>query len=58
VASAQGAATAVASALAMRGVTVIHAPVTTSGARDMRAAAIEPHDASEPLLAKLGGNHD
>ena len=39
--SPQAAATAVASALAEPGVTVIHAPVSTSGAHDVRRTAIE-----------------
>lgn len=45
-ASAAGIATAVASALASPGVTVIHAPVSVSGAHDVRTAAIDLHTAS------------
>jgi 2-succinyl-5-enolpyruvyl-6-hydroxy-3-cyclohexene-1-carboxylate synthase len=40
-ASPQAAATAVASALAEAGVTIIHAPVSMSGAHDVRRMAIE-----------------
>jgi 2-succinyl-5-enolpyruvyl-6-hydroxy-3-cyclohexene-1-carboxylate synthase len=46
-------ATAIASALDL-GVTVIHAPVTASGAHDVRRAALQFHD-TPPLLAQLGG---
>lgn len=45
-ASAAGIATAVASALASTGVTVIHAPVSVSGAHDVRFATIDLHAAS------------
>ncbi|MGE0548874.1 MAG: 2-succinyl-5-enolpyruvyl-6-hydroxy-3-cyclohexene-1-carboxylic-acid synthase [Kofleriaceae bacterium] len=46
--------TAVADALATPGVTVIHAPVTTSGARDVRRTAIELYRSPELRTAHGG----
>ncbi len=66
--TAPAAASAIAAALATPGITVIHAPVTASGARDLRSTAIKNHFAlpapaahaapalPEPALAKLGGD--
>ena len=53
-----GAAAAIARALEAPGVTVIHAPVTASGAHDVRRAALEHAAASPPLRAARGGPHD
>ncbi|MBS1117983.1 MAG: 2-succinyl-5-enolpyruvyl-6-hydroxy-3-cyclohexene-carboxylic-acid synthase [Deltaproteobacteria bacterium] len=52
--SAAATAAAVTTALATAGVTVIHAPVTTSGAHDVRRTAIELYP--QPALGKLGGD--
>ncbi|HWU86601.1 MAG TPA: thiamine pyrophosphate-dependent enzyme, partial [Kofleriaceae bacterium] len=52
-ASPAAAASAITSALATPGVTVIHAPVTASGAHDVRRAALELH-APPPDLAARG----
>ncbi|TMQ23466.1 MAG: 2-succinyl-5-enolpyruvyl-6-hydroxy-3-cyclohexene-1-carboxylic-acid synthase [Deltaproteobacteria bacterium] len=51
------AATAITAALETPGVTVIHAPVTASGAHDVRRAAIERFDTPTVRLAQ-GGSHD
>ena len=51
-------ATAIASALAAPGVTVIHAPVTASGAHDVRRTALENFAIPTPLRAARGGSHD
>ena len=52
-------ATAVASALATRGVTVIHAPVSTSGAHDVRRTAIELTSAPGSIdIRSAGGTHE
>ena len=52
------AATAIARALERPGVTVIHAPVSASGAHDVRRAALERFDTPLPLRAAQGGSHD
>jgi len=52
------AATAIARALTTPGITVIHAPVTASGAHDVRRAALDAFDASSSLRAAQGGSHD
>jgi 2-succinyl-5-enolpyruvyl-6-hydroxy-3-cyclohexene-1-carboxylate synthase len=57
-ASPAAAATAIAGALETPGVTVIHAPVSTSGAHDVRCAALERFDIASPLRAVHGGSHD
>jgi 2-succinyl-5-enolpyruvyl-6-hydroxy-3-cyclohexene-1-carboxylate synthase len=60
-ASPAGAAAAIAAALATPGATVIHAPVTASGAHDVRRAALDSfdaHDAPTPLRVAHGGTHD
>jgi 2-succinyl-5-enolpyruvyl-6-hydroxy-3-cyclohexene-1-carboxylate synthase len=57
-ASPAGAAAAIAGALAIPGVTVIHAPVSASGAHDVRRAALEQFAAPTPLRAAVGGPHD
>jgi 2-succinyl-5-enolpyruvyl-6-hydroxy-3-cyclohexene-1-carboxylate synthase len=57
-ASPAGAAAAIAHALATPGVTVIHAPVTASGAHDVRRAALEHVATSIPLRAARGGPDD
>lgn len=57
-ASPAGAATAIAHALATPGVTVIHAPVSASGAHDVRRAALEHFAVPPPLRATRGGTHD
>jgi 2-succinyl-5-enolpyruvyl-6-hydroxy-3-cyclohexene-1-carboxylate synthase len=49
-----GAAAAIAQALATPGVTLIHAPVTASGARDVRLAAVDGFDAA-PLRTTREG---
>jgi len=51
------AATAIAAALASPGVTLIHAPVTVSGAHDVRRTALEGFAIATPLRAR-GGSHD
>ena len=57
-ASPGAAAAAVARALETPGVTVIHAPVSASGAHDVRRTALE-HFASQPApRAARGGTHD
>jgi 2-succinyl-5-enolpyruvyl-6-hydroxy-3-cyclohexene-1-carboxylate synthase len=57
-ASPTGAAAAIAHALATPGVTVIHAPVTASGAHDVRRAALEHHAKPIPVRAARGGPND
>jgi len=57
-ASPAGAAAAIAHALAAPGVTVIHAPVSASGAHDVRRAALDGYDVPSPLRAAHGGSHD
>jgi len=52
------AATAIAAALASPGVTVIHAPVTASGAHDVRRAALDRFDTQTSLRAAQGASHD
>jgi 2-succinyl-5-enolpyruvyl-6-hydroxy-3-cyclohexene-1-carboxylate synthase len=52
------AATAIARALDTAGVTVIHAPVSASGAHDVRRAALERYDAATYARAAHGGSHD
>ncbi|HEY0478748.1 MAG TPA: 2-succinyl-5-enolpyruvyl-6-hydroxy-3-cyclohexene-1-carboxylic-acid synthase [Kofleriaceae bacterium] len=52
------AATAIARALETAGVTVIHAPVSASGAHDVRRTALERFDTPTPLRAAHGGSHD
>jgi 2-succinyl-5-enolpyruvyl-6-hydroxy-3-cyclohexene-1-carboxylate synthase len=52
------AATAIARALATPGVTVIHAPVSATGAHDVRRAALDSFDTSTSLRAAHGGSHD
>ncbi|HMG23240.1 MAG TPA: 2-succinyl-5-enolpyruvyl-6-hydroxy-3-cyclohexene-1-carboxylic-acid synthase [Kofleriaceae bacterium] len=52
------AATAIAGALAAPGVTVIHAPVTASGAHDVRRAAQERFEIATPLRHAQGASHD
>jgi len=52
------AATAIAAALASPGVTLIHAPVTVSGAQDVRRTALEGFAIATPLRAARGGSHD
>jgi len=57
-ASPAGAATAIARALETPGVTVIHAPVTPSGAHDVRRAALDGFAITTPRRAAGGGTHD
>jgi 2-succinyl-5-enolpyruvyl-6-hydroxy-3-cyclohexene-1-carboxylate synthase len=57
-ASPAGAATAIATALATPGATVIHAPVSASGAHDVRRAALDGFAQPAPLRAAHGGTHD
>lgn len=57
-ASPAAAATAIAGALDTPGVTVIHAPVTASGAHDVRRAALERFDTASSPRAAQGGSHD
>jgi 2-succinyl-5-enolpyruvyl-6-hydroxy-3-cyclohexene-1-carboxylate synthase len=57
-ASPAGAATAIATALATPGATVIHAPVSASGAHDVRRAALDGFATPAPLRAAHGGTHD
>jgi 2-succinyl-5-enolpyruvyl-6-hydroxy-3-cyclohexene-1-carboxylate synthase len=57
-ASPGGAATAIARALEIPGVTVIHAPVSPSGAHDVRRAALESFESPPALRAARGGTHD
>ena len=57
-ASPAGAAAAIRAALAAPGATIIHAPVTASGAHDVRRAALDHFDAQPALRAARGGNHD
>ena len=57
-ASPAGAATAIARALATPGVTVIHAPVTASGAHDVRRAAQERFEIATPVRHAQGASHD
>jgi 2-succinyl-5-enolpyruvyl-6-hydroxy-3-cyclohexene-1-carboxylate synthase len=52
------AATAIARALAAPGVTVIHAPVSATGAHDVRRAALDSFDTSTALRAAQGASHD
>lgn len=52
------AATAVARALETPGVTVIHAPVSASGAHDVRQTALACFDTPPALRAAHGGSHD
>jgi 2-succinyl-5-enolpyruvyl-6-hydroxy-3-cyclohexene-1-carboxylate synthase len=55
------AATAIAGALETPGTTVIHAPVSASGAHDVRRAALDDtaaHHHPDALRAAHGGNHD
>jgi 2-succinyl-5-enolpyruvyl-6-hydroxy-3-cyclohexene-1-carboxylate synthase len=52
------AATAIARALETPGVTVIHAPVTASGAHDVRRAALEAFTIPTQLRTARGGTHD
>jgi 2-succinyl-5-enolpyruvyl-6-hydroxy-3-cyclohexene-1-carboxylate synthase len=52
------AATAIAGALETPGVTVIHAPVSASGAHDVRRAALDHFDTASPLRAAQGASHD
>ncbi|HEX7840901.1 MAG TPA: thiamine pyrophosphate-dependent enzyme, partial [Kofleriaceae bacterium] len=56
--SATAAATAIASALETPGVTVIHAPVSASGAHDVRRTALACFDTPPALRAAHGGSHD
>jgi 2-succinyl-5-enolpyruvyl-6-hydroxy-3-cyclohexene-1-carboxylate synthase len=51
------AAAAIADALTTVGVTVIHAPVSPSGAHDVRRSALEGFAIARPLPA-AGGSHD
>jgi 2-succinyl-5-enolpyruvyl-6-hydroxy-3-cyclohexene-1-carboxylate synthase len=57
-ASPGGAATAIAGALTTPGVTVIHAPVSPSGAHDVRRTALDSFEAPPALRATRGGTHD
>ncbi|HEX3480606.1 MAG TPA: 2-succinyl-5-enolpyruvyl-6-hydroxy-3-cyclohexene-1-carboxylic-acid synthase [Kofleriaceae bacterium] len=57
-ASPAAAATAIAGALETPGVTVIHAPVSASGAHDVRRAALERFDTASSARAAHGGSHD
>jgi len=57
-ASPGGAAAAIATALDTPGVTVIHAPVSASGAHDVRRTALEHCSVSIPLRAARGGTND
>jgi len=57
-ASPAAAAAAIAAALGAPGVTVIHAPVTVSGAQDVRRTALEGFAIAAPLRAARGGSHD
>jgi 2-succinyl-5-enolpyruvyl-6-hydroxy-3-cyclohexene-1-carboxylate synthase len=58
VASPAGAAAAIARALATLGVTVIHAPVSASGAHDVRRTALEHFATPTSLRAAHGGTDD
>jgi 2-succinyl-5-enolpyruvyl-6-hydroxy-3-cyclohexene-1-carboxylate synthase len=57
-ASPAGAATAIARALETPGTTVIHAPVSASGAHDVRRTALEHVATLPPLRAARGGTND
>jgi 2-succinyl-5-enolpyruvyl-6-hydroxy-3-cyclohexene-1-carboxylate synthase len=57
VASPAAAGAAIAQALATPGATVIHAPVSASGAHDVRRAALDTFDMPSPLRAAHGGSH-
>jgi 2-succinyl-5-enolpyruvyl-6-hydroxy-3-cyclohexene-1-carboxylate synthase len=57
-ASPAGAATAIARALDTAGVTVIHAPVSPSGAHDVRRTALESFASPPVLRTARGGTHD
>ncbi|HET7504422.1 MAG TPA: 2-succinyl-5-enolpyruvyl-6-hydroxy-3-cyclohexene-1-carboxylic-acid synthase [Kofleriaceae bacterium] len=57
-ASPGGARAAIAAALETRGVTVIHAPVSPSGAHDVRRAALDAFELRPALRAPRGGTHD
>jgi 2-succinyl-5-enolpyruvyl-6-hydroxy-3-cyclohexene-1-carboxylate synthase len=57
-ASPAAAATAIAGALETPGVTVIHAPVSASGAHDVRRAALERFDPASSPRAAQRGSHD
>lgn len=57
-ASPAAAATAIARALEAPGVTVIHAPVTASGAHDVRRAALDGFIIPIQLRTARGGTHD
>jgi 2-succinyl-5-enolpyruvyl-6-hydroxy-3-cyclohexene-1-carboxylate synthase len=57
-ASPAGAATAIARALETPGTTVIHAPVSASGAHDVRRTALEHVAILPPLRAARGGTND
>jgi 2-succinyl-5-enolpyruvyl-6-hydroxy-3-cyclohexene-1-carboxylate synthase len=57
-ASPAAAATAIAGALETPGVTVIHAPVSASGAHDVRRAALECFDTASAPRAAQRGSHD
>ncbi len=57
-ASPAGAATAIARALETPGTTVIHAPVSASGAHDVRRTALESFGISPSLRAARGGTND
>jgi 2-succinyl-5-enolpyruvyl-6-hydroxy-3-cyclohexene-1-carboxylate synthase len=57
-ASPAAAATAIARALRGSGVTVIHAPVTASGAHDVRRAALDAFTIPSQLRTARGGTHD
>ena len=56
-ASPAGAAAAIARALDAPGVTVIHAPVSPSGAHDVRRTALDTFAIPTPLRAARGGTH-
>jgi 2-succinyl-5-enolpyruvyl-6-hydroxy-3-cyclohexene-1-carboxylate synthase len=57
-ASPAAAATAIARALATEGIAVIHAPVTASGAHEVRRAALEAFALPTHLRTAHGGTHD
>jgi 2-succinyl-5-enolpyruvyl-6-hydroxy-3-cyclohexene-1-carboxylate synthase len=57
-ASPAAAATAIAGALETPGVTVIHAPVSASGAHDVRRTALECFDTASSPRAAQRGSHD
>lgn len=57
-ASPAGAAAAIARALETPGVTVIHAPVSPSGAHDVRRTALDRFEIPTPLRAARGGSND